>query len=298
MDYINACEYFILMRILCSEKFLEHENNAAECPDRIDSIIEYLKNKNFGKWEEPNAATEEDILLAHDRVLLEKVGECSEDGRDFPDNAFRKNTFEIAMLSAGSAICAAESCFAETSFSLTRPPGHHATKSDFGGFCYFNNLAIACSKILEQKMAKRILIVDFDAHHGNGTQDIFYENESVFYVSLHQFPAYPGSGSPMENNEHVVNVPLPPGTRDGKYLERFSSSLEKGIEFSPEIVAVSAGFDAYKKDQLAGLCLDSGTYGKIGKKIAMLSLPTFMVLEGGYFLPDLGKNAYEFLRQF
>lgn len=286
------------MKIFYSKKFLDFENNDAECPERLKEIVNYLKEKKFGDFEEPSSASENDLLLVHFPSLVERVKKFSEREVSFPDNAFHKNTYEIALLSAGSAINAAFSCFDAPSFSLCRPPGHHATKNSFGGFCYFNNIAIASAKLLKEKKAEKILIIDFDAHHGNGTQDIFYNEKSVFYLSLHQFPAYPGTGSEKENNEHVLNVPLAPRTSGREYLKRFDDALEKAMKFKPDVIGVSAGFDSYEKDPLVSLKLKTDDYGKIGKRIASAGLPVFIVLEGGYFLPDLGKNVYEFLREF
>ena len=193
-------------------------------------------------------------------------------------------------------------------FSLARPPGHHAGKSFFGGFCYFNNIAFAVKRMQQSNGIERVLVLDFDLHHGNGTQNIFYNDESVFYLSLHQSPefTFPGTGFEKENNSHVKNVPLQPGTTDEQYLQLLSQSFGKAFEsFKPDLVAVSAGFDLFSSEASVGnrLAIENHeTFFEIGdlvrKKTALANIPCFAVLEGGYSLRDFPVNLFNFLNAF
>lgn len=223
----------------------------------------------------------------------------------FPDNPFSENTFEIAKLAAGASFQAGLHSFKKFSFALLRPPGHHAGKDFFGGFCYLNNIAFAIRKLQKIGKINRGLIIDFDVHHGNGTQDIFYNDENVFYLSFHQNPKtiYPFSGFESENNEHIKNVILEPGIDDESYKKIFQKNVKKYIkEFKPDIIGISAGFDTYARDVVCGNQLRISSYqtyfelGKIIKEEA--SSPIFAVLEGGYYLDGLGESVYNFMSAF
>jgi acetoin utilization deacetylase AcuC-like enzyme len=174
-----------------------------------------------------------------------------------------------------------------------RPPGHHATKNNPGGFCYFNNIAIAVKKLLLK--GQRVAILDIDCHHGNGTQDIFLGNDNTLFVSLHQVPLYPGTGLSPEKN--CLNFPLAQGTDEKVYLSTFETAIKEVNKFKPDAIAVSAGFDTYRNDPLTGLNLEKSTYKKIAKIISSLNLPRFAVLEGGYS-DDLPECIYNFLTGF
>ncbi|MCK4532128.1 MAG: histone deacetylase, partial [Candidatus Aenigmarchaeota archaeon] len=179
-------------------------------------------------------------------------------------------------------------------FSLMRPPGHHAGKRTFEGFCYFNNIAIAVMKAL--KGVKKVGILDIDVHHGNGSQEIFLGNPNVIYVSLHQYGfIYPGTGKHSEGN--CYNYPLENGAEEGEYLEKLWVGLEKIKKFNPDLIAVSVGFDTFEKDPLAGLKLKIETYSKISKMISELAKPKFAVLEGGYS-KALPECVQSFLKNF
>lgn len=178
----------------------------------------------------------------------------------------------------------------EKSFSLMRPPGHHASRVRLGGFCYFNNIAIASLKAREK--VERIAIVDFDCHHGNGTEDIFLGKKDFLYLSLHQSPLYPGTG--LVSRENCINYPLPPYTDPAKYLSTLDEGLKKVKHFNPDLLAISAGFDAYKHDPITNLLLEKETYREIGGMLSSLGRPMFAVLEGGYS-PDLPECIYQFL---
>ncbi len=288
------------MRIFYSPNFLEHSQGVGhpESPQRLEAILEYLKKSDLKyEIEEPRAIDENELLAVHNRELIDEVKQLSGEGAVVLDNKFDENTFDISRLAAGATLQAAEHALSkkEFGFALVRPPGHHAGKDFFGGFCYFNNLAFAV-----RKCAKKTVIVDVDVHFGNGTEDIFYDDKSVFYLSLHQHPLYPGGGLGIDNNEHVLNVPLPPGVNDSQYLSVLENALGKAKGFKPELVAISAGFDTFARCPIAGFAIEkSKTYFEIGKMIQnAFSCPKFACLEGGYYLPKLGENVYNFLKAF
>lgn len=261
-----------------------------ESPVRVKGVYLYLKRKGFS-FTEPSPAQEEDVLLVHSRELLDKVK-----GENFyePDTPSLPGIFDYAMLSCGAAILASGKALeGEASFSLMRPPGHHATKSNLGGFCYFNNIAVAVKKAVLK--GKKAAVLDIDCHHGNGTEDIFLGQENVLYVSLHQSPLYPGTG--LSSRENCLNFPLYPGTREEKYLDTLESALEEIGKFSPDLLAVSVGFDTYMGDPLTDIDLDKQSYCEIGKMIASSHKNRFSILEGGYS-KDLPECVYQFLKGF
>lgn len=289
------------MIIIYSSKCLEYEEAGhPESPERVGEGYEFLKSKNF-KFVQPQPAKENDLLLVHTPRLIDEVENEKILDLDTPNI---KGIYSYALLSAGGAINAMELALGgENSFSLMRPPGHHAGQDACGGFCYFNNIAVAVAKALLNssfirfnsgniKEVKKVAILDIDCHHGNGTENIFLGKSNVLYISLHQSPLYPGTG--LKSNFNVVNFPLPAGTEEKEYLRTLDIAIEKIVEFGPDLLAVSAGFDTYKNDPLTSFGLDIDTYKKIGEKIAALKLPTFIVLEGGYS-SDLPVCLYNFL---
>ncbi len=178
----------------------------------------------------------------------------------------------------------------EKAFSLMRPPGHHATRNDLGGFCYFNSIAIASLKAKE--IIGKVAIVDFDCHHGNGTEDIMLGKKDFLYLSLHQSPLYPGTG--LRSRENCINYPLLARTSPEHYLTVLAEGLKEVEKFKPDLLAISAGFDSYKLDPITSLSLEQETYGEIGRMLSALKTPTFAVLEGGYSR-DLAECVYQFL---
>ncbi len=237
--------------------------------------------------------SERDLLLVHTKGHISAVKRGVASDIDTPA---LPNMYEYATLAAGGAIQAAELAVRdEMTFSLMRPPGHHASRDSVGGFCYFNNIAIAASKLLNEKEAKRIAILDIDVHHGNGTQDIFLGSKQVLYISLHQSPLYPSTG--LESRLNCINYPIKLGADEAEYLEMFSKALIHIRKFKPDVLGISAGFDTYKEDTLANLRLGLGSYRKIAHEIKQLNLPVFAVLEGGY-TSLLGECIHEFLCGF
>jgi acetoin utilization deacetylase AcuC-like enzyme len=277
------------MKIFYSEKCLEYEQPGhPESPARAKATHDYLSKKGYN-FDAPFPCQDEDILLAHSEQLLESVR--SGNFFDFDTPAF-KGIYDIARLSAGSAINAAEHCLEtnETAFSLMRPPGHHATKNNLGGFCYFNNVAIASLKV--HTRIGKIAIVDFDCHHGNGTEDIMSGRKGILYLSLHQSPLYPGTG--LNSRDNCINYPLPANTTPDQFLTAFTDGMKEVEKFGPDLIAVSAGFDSYRLDPITNLTLELQTYNEIGRLIAAMKRPTFAVLEGGYSR-DLPECVYRFL---
>jgi acetoin utilization deacetylase AcuC-like enzyme len=202
----------------------------------------------------------------------------------------------IALISLAGALSAADSALAGTpAFSLMRPPGHHAGKDRVAGFCYLNNVALAVARLQKTKPGLKVAIVDFDVHHGDGTESLMLGRENTACVSLHQFPLYPGTG--RETRGNCVNIPLPEGTDGDRYLMAFEPALEAVLASKPDMLALSAGFDAYKGDPIAGLKLDRDTFKRIGALLASTKLPRFAALEGGYS-DDLPKLVESFLDGF
>jgi acetoin utilization deacetylase AcuC-like enzyme len=276
------------MKIFFSNKCLEYSQPwHPESPERVKSTSHYLKEKGF-EFIEPAPCEDEDILLAHTPGLLDEV---KRGGFFDPDTPALPGIFEYARLAAGSAINAAKLCLkGEKTFSLMRPPGHHATRDHLGGFCYFNNIAIASLKVKEE--AEKIAIVDFDCHHGNGTEDIFLGKKDFLYLSLHQSPLYPGTGLISRGN--CINYPLSANTSPDKYLSTLSEGLKLVEQFKPNLLAISAGFDSYRLDPITSLSLEKETYREIGRMLSKLKKPLFAVLEGGYSR-DIPECIYQFL---
>ena len=275
-------------KIVFSEKCLGYGAWHVEGPQRVKLAHEILIEKGY-EFLEPSPASEEDLLRVHD---AEYVWNVKKGLVEDPDTPAYDNIYEVARLSAGGALMASEA----NGFSLMRPPGHHAGRSGSAlgvytrGFCYFNNIAIAVKKINQPT-----LILDIDGHHGNGTQEIFQDNEKVVYVSLHRYPHYPGTGVSSEGN--CFNYPLPANCGETTFLKTLDKAL--GIIETKKFdkVAVSAGFDTYRGD-LASLGLTENSYKEIGKKIAFLKKPTFFVLEGGYMGEKNGHCIDQLLKGF
>ena len=246
-----------------------------ESAQRVKLSYEFLQKKGYPFYE-PSPCFEKDVLAVHTKDLVEKVKKG--DFIDY-DTPALPPIYDYALLAAGGAIKAMEfSQESEHSFSLMRPPGHHATRNMSGGFCYFNNMAIATQKVLNTK--KKVCIVDIDCHHGNGTEDIFKGQNNVLYISLHQSPLYPGTGLTSESN--CLNYPLPPQTKEKVYVEVLEKALAQAKKFKPNIIGISVGFDTYKNDSLTNMLLEVETYRLIGRMIKNLNIPFFSILEGGY----------------
>lgn len=278
------------MRIIFSKKCLEYQSYGhPESPQRIKFAHDFLEGKGYA-FIEAKSCQEKDILRVHSRKLVKQI---KEGALQCPDTPNLEGIFEYAKLSCGAAIQALEFALDnEKTFSLMRPPGHHADRDTAMGFCYFNNIAVAVTKVLDK--VERIAILDIDCHHGNGTQDIFLGEERVLYLSLHQSPLYPGTG--LKSLSNCLNFPLPAATSEKVYLNALRVAIEEIKRFGPEIIGVSCGFDTYKDDPLTNLNLEKDSYFKIAELISSLNKPFFSVLEGGYKIPELGECVEQYLK--
>jgi acetoin utilization deacetylase AcuC-like enzyme len=257
-----------------------------ERPQRIACTAPRLKERHPAwKWRQPFAAADDALLRAHSREHLERVSNAR---RDFDaDTPCYPNIASYARHSAGAAIEAAHAALrGECVFSLMRPPGHHAAPDRAMGFCYFNNAAIAALDALESGV-QRVAIWDFDGHHGNGTEAIVAGNERIQFASIHQFPAYPGTGTKSFAN--ISNYPVAPFTPRDQHMIVAKRALEKLVASKPDLLVVSAGFDAYVRDPLLQLTLEPEDFSLFGKWLGTLGVPTAAILEGGYSseLPEL-----------
>jgi acetoin utilization deacetylase AcuC-like enzyme len=250
----------------------------------------------FPDFVEGRAATEEEVLRCHEPALLELLRAIDRPTQVEPNTVASETSYQAALLAAGTAIEAAR-C---GGFALVRPPGHHATPADAFGFCLLNNIAIA-ARALQNDGVERVAIVDFDVHHGNGTQDIFWEDDSVLYASLHQAGIFPGTGGQYEQRETTINVPLAPGLGDREWLEAFDGRVATAVrQFEPEVVLVSAGFDAHEDEDLYLVderVTDDG-FRELTRRCAALGPRLAAVLEGGYNVETLPRVVEAALEGF
>ena len=257
-----------------------------EQPTRIAHTAPLLKDRHPDwEWREPIAASESALLRAHSSDHLARIRTGA---HDFDaDTPAYPNIYEHALRSAGAAIDAAQAALrGERAFSLMRPPGHHASRDRAMGFCYFSNIAIAALDALENG-AKCVAIWDFDAHHGNGTEAVVAHNPQIAFASIHQFPAYPGTGEKSFAN--INNYPVAAYTPRTQHVDIAERALKKLFQFKPDLLLVSAGFDAYSGDPLVQMTLEQEDFAKFGEWLRELDIPAAAILEGGYSddLPEL-----------
>ena len=303
--------------LLRSPAFLGHETGGhPEAPCRIAAIEAALADADLvgGRPEVPFGPSGLAALeRVHDITYLDALEELALAGGGAldADTLVRRDSWEVALVGAGAAVAAVDAVLdgrAEAAFALVRPPGHHATPGRGMGFCLLNNAAIAAAQALARGL-ERVLIVDWDVHHGNGTQDVFWERRDVLFASLHQWPLYPGTGGAGERGSgpglgFTRNVPLPPGTDDTAYLAAFEATVIPAAQaFRPELVVVSAGFDAHAADPLAGMRLSEEGFAALAGRVAMLADDhaegrLVAVLEGGYDPGALGRSVVATVRAF
>ena len=274
-----------------------HRAGHPERPQRVLGTSTYLRQQKriAIDWIKPGLARTEDLMLAHTKGHIKKVDEPEEDFDG--DTAAHDRIGEHARRSAGASIkaldCAMESeC--KKAFSLMRPPGHHSTPTQAMGFCYFSNAAIV-ALLAQKKEYKKIGIIDFDVHHGNGTEAVVLNKPNIRFASTHQSPCYPGTGLKDEGN-NCYNYPIKPNTPPEEYMKRIMEAINKIEDFDPDLLVISAGFDAYKHDPIANELLDTSDFEQIGKILGSnFSQPSIGILEGGYS-DDLPLLVDAFLR--
>jgi acetoin utilization deacetylase AcuC-like enzyme len=241
----------------------------------------------FPDFVEGREATEDEVLRVHDPALLEFLRSVDRPTQIEPNTIASETSYQAALLAAGCTIEAARL----GGFALVRPPGHHATPQQSYGFCLLNNIAIA-ARALQAEGTERVAIVDFDVHHGNGTQDTFWNDDSVLYASLHQWGIFPGTGGPDEQRETTVNVPLPAGLGDAEWLGAFDERISPAVlRFEPDALLVSAGFDAHAEEDLYLVderITDEG-FRELAGRCAALAPRVAAVLEGGYNVAALPR---------
>ena len=294
--------------LITSDTYQNHNTGEGhpEKIDRVTAVIENFKkldNKNL-VWKKPSSFEQSILIKTHTKDYIKQVNlSFPQSGLKFLDgdtviSPGSKDASKDAVGSIISAIDGVEKKEFKNAFCCVRPPGHHAEKEKAMGFCIFNNVAVGANYLIEKYKYKKIAIIDFDVHHGNGTQDIFYNDKNVLYISTHQYPYYPGSGSEKENGKYnnVLNIPLEAGTTGNEYLNAYEKVLDKLKEFKPEFLLFSAGFDAHIDDPLAQLRLSSEDFYKITKRTLEVSKPfcngnIVSILEGGYDLRALQEST-------
>lgn len=294
--------------IVSHDSSLAHDTGQhCECPERIRVIFKAMDGQTKIPLvrKKARAALREDILRCHTPGHFKRIAQTKgRQGFIDADTVYSPKSYEAAIHAAGAGLTAVDELLARESacraaFLPVRPPGHHATRDRAMGFCLFNNVAIAARYAQTQDTIKKALIVDFDVHHGNGTQDIFYDDPTVFYYSLHLYPHYPGTGDISETGKGAglgttCNRPLRHGYPSDQYQDLFQEDITRiAKHFSPDIVLLSAGFDAHKEDPLGGLTLDNEDFCKLGQTIRaqLPKCPVISFLEGGYNLSCLGPAA-------
>ena len=292
--------------IITTDTYLNHDTGQGhpERADRVSVVIENLKKNKKLIWKKPLKFDTKYLKIAHESDYIDEVeNSFPKKGLHFLDgdtivSPGSRQASSDAVASIITAIDSVQNKEFKNVFCPVRPPGHHAEKEKAMGFCIFNNVAVGANYLIEKYKYKKIAIIDFDVHHGNGTQDIFYNDKNVLYISTHQYPYYPGSGSEKENGKYnnVLNIPLEAGTTGNEYLNAYEKVLDKLKEFKPEFLLFSAGFDAHIDDPLAQLRLSSEDFYKITKRTLEVSKPfcngnIVSILEGGYDLRALQEST-------
>jgi len=297
--------------LFLDDLFLEHHTGRShpESPSRLVSIREKLEKQSYaGKFRqlERRFARPEEIALVHDIEYVRSLEPFCKSGGGYldGDTPVSEKSYDAALLAAGSGLAASDALLngeIERALLLVRPPGHHSLKRGAMGFCLFNNIAIT-ARYLRSRGIQKIAILDWDVHHGNGTQDTFYSDNSVFFISLHQYPFYPGSGAARETGEgpgtgFTLNLPMPSGYGDAQYEKAFQEKILPGLlNFQPEILLISAGFDAHEDDPLAGMTLSTEFYSTMTRwmrEFAQRHCKDRIIsfLEGGYNLSALADSV-------
>lgn len=289
--------------------YLLHETGLwhPESPARLQAIRRVLA-RPVGKRVrslQPREATPEEIALIHELEYVKKIEKTAGHNAELdPDTSVSPKSWEAARLAVGGVLACVDWVMegGRNAFAFVRPPGHHAERGRAMGFCLFNNVAIAAEYAIRRKDCRRVLIVDYDVHHGNGTQWAFYDRKDVFYISTHRYPFYPGTGARGEEGQgegkgYTLNIPFPGGCGDQEYLKAFEDEvIPASIRFHPDLVLVSAGFDAHRLDPLGGMNVTSDGFARMTRAILGVASgscggKTVLVLEGGYSLEGLAESV-------
>ena len=291
--------------------YLKHDTGVQnpERPERLQASIKALQASGF--WDdlhqiEATPVTLDQMCYAHIQDHIDRIKQYCENGLPLDyDTPTSPASYDVARLSTGGVLRAADAVMAETvrnAFALVRPPGHHATPTRAMGFCLFNSVAIAARYLQREHGVGRIAIVDWDVHHGNGTQDIFYDDPSVFFFSAHQVPLYPGTGMADETGigdavGTTLNIPMPPGSEPSNYVETFQKILKPALlDFSPDFLIISAGFDAHRLDPLSAINMTADGFSSLTDILCEIAAETcggrlISALEGGYDLKGLSESV-------
>ena len=291
--------------------YLKHDTGVQnpERPERLQASIKALQASDF--WDdlhqiEATPVTLEQMCYAHIQDHIDRIKQYCENGLPLDyDTPTSPASYDVARLSTGGVLRAADAVMAETvrnAFALVRPPGHHATPTRAMGFCLFNSVAIAARYLQREHGVGRVAIVDWDVHHGNGTQDIFYDDPSVFFFSAHQVPLYPGTGMADETGTGeavgtTLNIPMPPGSEPSNYVETFQKVLKPALlDFSPDFLIISAGFDAHRLDPLSAINMTADGFASLTDILCEIAAETcegrlISALEGGYNLKGLSESV-------
>jgi acetoin utilization deacetylase AcuC-like enzyme len=293
-----------------SDLCLNHDTGERhpETPDRLRAIRRRLEKRHGVEYVDAGQASWDAVTAVHEEEYLQEIEEfCADGGGNWdPDTVACENTWDAAMTAAGLAEWAAEEALAgadgrDTPFALGRPPGHHAEPDEAMGFCFLNNAAIAAESVLQSSDAERVAIFDWDVHHGNGTQEAFYDREDVFYASIHEEGLFPGTGEPHETGTGAgegttMNIPLDAGHGNADYLLLLNRVMAPAIKrFDPDLLLISAGFDAHRHDPISRMRLSSEGYALLTDRVRTLARNTdaalAFVLEGGYGLDTLSQGV-------
>ncbi len=292
--------------IITTDSYLNHDTGQGhpERADRVSVVIENLKKNKKLIWKKPCKFDTKYLKIAHKSDYIDEVkNSFPKKGLHFLDgdtivSPGSRQASSDAVASIITAIDSVQNKEFKNVFCPVRPPGHHAEKDKAMGFCIYNNVAVGAHYLIEKYKLSKIAIIDFDVHHGNGTQDIFYDNEKVLYVSTHQYPFYPGTGTNNEKGKHdnILNIPLPAGTNSEEYMCAYEHVLKKLKEFKPEFLLFSAGFDAHQDDPLAQFKLKSEDFYDITKRTLKIvneytDNRVVSILEGGYDLNALRESS-------
>ena len=294
---------------LITSNTYQNHNTGDGHPERIDRVttiidnFKKLNNKNL-IWKKPSKYKRELLENTHNKDYINFVEKSfPQKGLSFldGDTIVSPGSKEATADAVGSIITAIDGVQNKefhNAFCAVRPPGHHAERNKAMGFCIYNNVAVGAHYLLKKYKFNKVAIIDFDVHHGNGTQDIFYDNEKVLYISTHQYPYYPGTGAEKEKGKYnnIFNIPLPAGTTSEEYLNAYEFVLKKIKEFKPKFILLSAGFDAHKDDPLAQFQLKSDDYHSITKRTLSVAKECcdgkiVSILEGGYDLNALKEST-------